>query len=98
MLCGVYNAGCVSPLDEKVLEELTNENVPLITLEDHVLLGGFGEKVAAWCAAHGKKNRLLMLGVEGICTSQGARDQQLQRQKLDAQSVAKRIFSWKENE
>ena len=98
MLCGVYNAGCVSPLDEKVLEELTSENVPLITLEDHVLLGGFGEKVAAWCAAHGKKNRLLMLGIEGICTSQGARDQQLQCQKLDAQSVAKRILSWKENE
>ena len=85
----------------EVTDKLKERGVKKInyTMESiKLLLGGFGEKVAAWCAAHEKKNRLLMLGVEGICTSQGARDQQLQRQKLDAQSVAKRIFSWKENE
>lgn len=97
MLCGVYNAGCVNPLDEKTLDELIAENIPLVTLEDHALQGGFGEKVAAYMAAKEKYAPLLMLGIEGICTTQGARDQQLKAQKLDAESIAKRILFWKEN-
>ena len=97
MLCGVYNAGCVCPLDEKTLNELMNENIPLVTLEDHALKGGFGEKVAACCAAQGKNVPVLSLGIEGVCTTQGARDQQLKAQKLDAESIAKRILAWKEN-
>lgn len=97
MLCGVYNAGSVQPLDEKTLDDLMSENIPLITLEDHAQQGGFGEKVAAYMAAKEKYAPLLMLGIEGICTTQGARDQQLKAQKLDAESIAKRILFWKEN-
>ena len=97
MLCGVYNAGCVAPLDEKLLRELLDEQIPLITLEDHALQGGFGEKVAAYCAENGAHTKLLMLGVKGICVSQGARDKQLKAQGLDAESLAARILSWKEN-
>lgn len=98
MLCGVYNAGCVTPLDEETLASLLDEQIPLITLEDHALEGGFGEKIAAYCAANTRQVKLLMLGVRGICVSQGARAEQLQAQGLDAQSIAARILRWKETE
>ena len=97
MLCGVYNAGCVSPLDEEVLNALIAENIPLVTLEDHALAGGFGEKVAAYCAQHEYNSKIMTLGISGVCVSQGARDQQLKAQGLDAESIAARILSWKEN-
>ena len=96
MLCGVYNAGCVSPLDEETLRMLLEEGIPLITLEDHALEGGFGEKIAAFCAENGYQPRLMMLGIRGVCVSQGARAQQLQAQGLDAEHIAQRIFGWKE--
>jgi len=96
LLAGVYNAGCVAPLDEKVLEALTMEKIPLVTLENHVLAGGFGESVAAYCAKKQAGIPLMTLGIESICTTQGARAQQLKAHQLDAESIAQRVLAWKE--
>ena len=41
----VVNARFVKPLDEDLLNELKNEHI--VTIEDNVLLGGFGAMVCA---------------------------------------------------
>jgi len=92
----VINASCVSPLDETMLMRLACENKTIVTLEDHALRGGLGDMTAAFCAKKNKQVNLLMLGVKGICTSQGDRALQLKAQKLDAQSIAERILSHEE--
>ncbi|MBR5232017.1 MAG: 1-deoxy-D-xylulose-5-phosphate synthase [Clostridia bacterium] len=92
----VVNASCVSPLDEELLLRLADENKTVVTVEDHALRGGLGDMTAAVFAKKNKKVNLLMLGVKGICTSQGDRTLQLKAQKLDALSITERILSRKE--
>ncbi len=92
--CAVYNASCVCPLDEKTLSSIKS---PLITLEEGVLAGGFGSAVSQYCAAYGRPGPALMLGIEGLCMTQGDRALQLKAHQLDAASIADRVRKWKEN-
>ena len=98
LLAGVYSVGCVSEMDEKTLRALLDEKVPLVTLEENVLPGGFGDALAAWCAKENIQTKQLMLGIEGMCVTQGARMDQLKAQSLDAQSIARRVLAWKEKQ
>lgn len=41
----VINARFIKPLDSKMLRQLVNENMPLLTVEEHALEGGFGSAV-----------------------------------------------------
>lgn len=90
--CAVYHASCVSPLDEGVLAALKQ---PIITAEEGVLDGGFGSRVCAWCAAHGKQPPVRMLGITGVCSTQGDRKKQLQAHGLDAVSMAAKVLEWR---
>lgn len=96
MECAVFGCGCVQPLDKEALSQLMKAQIPLVTLEEGVLTGGFGSCVAQYCAAHGSRQPLLNLGIEGLCTTQGAHDRQLKAQRLDAQSIAERLMAWKD--
>lgn len=86
----VYNARTIKPLDEQQLIRLAREKL-IVTLEDHVLSGGFGSAVAEFYTAHSYRPRLFCLGIEDHYVPQGTVVQQLQMLGLDADSVAQRI-------
>lgn len=48
----VINARFIKPLDSKMLKELYAENMPVLTLEEAVLQGGFGSAVLEHAADH----------------------------------------------
>ncbi|MQR95646.1 1-deoxy-D-xylulose-5-phosphate synthase [Fictibacillus phosphorivorans] len=48
----VINARFIKPLDSKMLKELYLENMPILTLEEAVLQGGFGSAVLEHAADH----------------------------------------------
>ncbi|MBN3556067.1 1-deoxy-D-xylulose-5-phosphate synthase [Fictibacillus nanhaiensis] len=48
----VINARFIKPLDSKMLKELYFENMPILTLEEAVLQGGFGSAVLEHAADH----------------------------------------------
>ncbi|RNA68988.1 1-deoxy-D-xylulose-5-phosphate synthase [Alteribacter keqinensis] len=41
----IVNARSIKPLDEEMLRELAMKNMPVVTLEEHALMGGFGSAV-----------------------------------------------------
>ncbi|MFE8695505.1 1-deoxy-D-xylulose-5-phosphate synthase [Cytobacillus sp. FJAT-53684] len=49
----VINARFIKPLDEKMLLELFNENMPVLTIEEAVLQGGFGSSVLEFAHENG---------------------------------------------
>lgn len=49
----VINARFIKPLDEKVLKELFMKNIPVLTIEEAVLQGGFGSSVLEFAHDHG---------------------------------------------
>ena len=93
--CAVYNASCVSPLDEKTLSAIS---LPLITVEEGALKGGFGSLVAAFRADRGLPAPALSLGLTGLCSTQGSRNAQLEAYGLDADSIARRILEWRKSQ
>lgn len=90
--CALYNASCVSPLDEETLKAI---DLPIITVEEQVLTGGLGSQVAMYCAQNGLPAPALTLGLRGICATQGSRKEQLQAHGLDAASIARQILNWR---
>jgi 1-deoxy-D-xylulose-5-phosphate synthase len=87
----VISAGSVKPLDEALLRRLMKEHIPFVTLEEHVLIGGFGSAVAEYCTAHGLTGPRAMLALPDAFVTHGARDKLLHQQGLDAASIAGRV-------
>ena len=56
----VVNMHTIKPLDEEVIRELAGK-MPLITVEEHSIIGGLGDAVAAVVAEHG--GRLHKIGI-----------------------------------
>mgnify|MGYP002626230294 CR=1 FL=1 len=93
--CAVYHASCVTPLDTDTLRAIRQ---PVITLEEACLKGGLGSAVAQYCARQGLPAPVLMLGIEGLCATQGEREKQLAAHHLDAASIAERIAAWRKQQ
>ncbi|MGZ4161030.1 MAG: transketolase C-terminal domain-containing protein, partial [Neobacillus sp.] len=49
----VVNARFIKPLDKKMLTGLLENNIPLLTIEEAVLQGGFGSSVLEFAHDHG---------------------------------------------
>ena len=92
MHCAVYNASCVSPLDDETLQTI---KAPLITVEESIITGGMGSLVSLYCARKGLAAPVLMLGLEGICATQGNHEKQLEAHGLNAASIVERVMAWR---
>jgi 1-deoxy-D-xylulose-5-phosphate synthase len=49
----VVNARFIKPLDEKMLHAILSDNIPIVTVEEAVLQGGFGSAVLEFAHDHG---------------------------------------------
>ncbi|GAA0482057.1 1-deoxy-D-xylulose-5-phosphate synthase [Salinibacillus aidingensis] len=56
----VVNARFIKPLDEKMLKEIFSENIPVLTLEEHVLQGGFGSAVVEFAEERNLLGKICM--------------------------------------
>ncbi len=67
----VVNASTVKPLDESMLHGF---GMPVVTLEEHVLAGGFGGAVAEYCVTARLPQPVLMLGIPDRIVGHGDRE------------------------
>lgn len=89
----VYDARFATPVDIDLLESLISRRVPVVTIEDHGLEGGFGSCVIDACHARGLDTRLITrLGLPSDrWIHQGSRNGQLEEAGLDAPSIARAV-------
>ena len=59
--CEVVNCRFVKPMDEAYLRSIIGRFNQVITLEEGIITGGFGEGVAAWLAVKGYKGEVQIL-------------------------------------
>ncbi len=92
---GVVNARFIKPLDDALLLRLAQELPLLVTLEENVLGGGFGARIAAAVAAmprqEGHAARLLQIGLPDDFVAHASRAELLESCGLTAGQVAARI-------
>ena len=85
----VVNCSTVKPLDEDTLYRL--EGTPLFTMEEHVLTGGFGSAVCAFCVGNDLAVPLATFGVPNTFVQHGRHDQLMKYLGLQPRQMAQRI-------
>lgn len=88
----LVNARFVRPLDTVCLEEMAKTHQLIVTAEDNVLRGGFGEACADYLMKNGYTNDLLHIGVPDTFVTHGAPDLLYRMLGMDAESIAQRIL------
>ncbi len=87
----VVNMRFVSPMDTDVLDDMAESHRVVVTLEENIYDGGFGEKVAAYFAARGQKVQLKSIALPNHYIEHG--DPEVLREKygLTAEKIAEEI-------
>lgn len=87
----LVNARFVKPLDEACIEELCQAHSLIVTLEENVLNGGFGEIVTRFINGLDYQGKILNIGVPNFYLEHGAVELLRKECGLDAESIVKKV-------
>ena len=81
--CEVVNCRFIKPMDEQYLSSIIGRFDYVITVEEGVITGGFGDGVAAWLLENGYKGSIKRLGLPDSFVEHGSRVQIMDLLGLD---------------
>lgn len=88
----VVNARFIKPLDQKMLSTLLMKNIPILTIEEAVLQGGFGSSVLEYAHDHGFYGSVIdRMGIPDQFIEHGDVNSLLEEIGLTAEDVVKRL-------
>jgi 1-deoxy-D-xylulose-5-phosphate synthase len=88
----VYDARFAKPVDRELIRMLLSREIPIITVEDHSLTGGFGSCVIDAAVEMGLVTRLITrMGLPETWIYQDDRPSQLAEAGIDAVSIARMV-------
>ncbi|TCI24435.1 1-deoxy-D-xylulose-5-phosphate synthase [Exiguobacterium sp. SH3S2] len=87
----VINCRTIKPLDDAMLTALYEEGIPLVTLEEAVLAGGFGSSVLEHASDARQFPRVLRLGIPDRYIEHGAVNQLLEEIGLRPSQIAESV-------
>lgn len=93
LACSITNARFVRPLDTEYLRHACGRYSMIVTMEENVRSGGFGEHVAAWCAEDGAAVPLLNISIPDQFVPHGTPEELCAACGIDAGSVAEKILN-----
>lgn len=89
----LVNARFAKPLDEELLSDLAIGHNMLVTLEENVISGGFGEHVTEYLCAHRMDCHVLNIAITDDYVEHGNVELLRQILKIDADSILERILT-----
>ena len=90
----VWDARFAKPVDRGVIESLLRRNIPIVTVEDHTVVGGFGSAVLECAQKLGLDgSKIVRLGLPDEWIIQDSRPIQLAQAGIDASGIARAIRS-----
>lgn len=88
----LVNARFIKPLDEELLTELAKTHDTIVTLEEHVFQGGYGQAVSAFYMNSGMKDvEMINFAIEDSFVEHGNVEALRRKLGIDADSVVKAI-------
>lgn len=88
----VYDARFAKPVDESLVRSLLSRQIPVLTLEDHSIVGGFGSAVLECAQELGlDASRVVRHGIPDHWILQDPRSDQLKEVGLDPLGIARMI-------
>lgn len=92
----LINARFVKPIDEASVLRACEEHELIVTMEENVESGGFGEKVLSCMERNNKKNRFLGITIPDAYVEHGNVELLKQEIGIDAGSIVRRILELEE--
>ncbi|MBS6195580.1 MAG: 1-deoxy-D-xylulose-5-phosphate synthase [Clostridiales bacterium] len=90
----LVNMRFVKPLDTRMLEELAKDHSLLVTMEENVKNGGFGEKVLEYFGERTNSPAVRIVAIEDRFVPHGSVSDLMKQQRMDVESVTLRIREW----
>jgi 1-deoxy-D-xylulose-5-phosphate synthase len=88
----IVNARFIKPLDEKILSEILDANMPILTIEEAVLQGGFGSAILEYAFDHGYKGaNIERMGIPDQFIEHGSVDKLLDEIQLTTEAAVEKI-------
>ncbi len=88
----LVNARFAKPLDEDLLTGLAAGHKLIVTMEENVINGGFGEHVTEFFSSRRLKNRILNIAIPDNYVEHGNTEILCRELKLDAASICERVI------
>ena len=89
----IVNCRFIKPMDESYLKSLIQRFENVVTIEEGVVIGGFGDGVSSWLLENGFQGRIKRLGLPDSFVQHGKREELLSEVRLDENSIIKTIQS-----
>lgn len=90
----VVNSRFVKPFDEECLKNICEKHSLVVTLEEGVLNGGFGQAVAEWYANNDSSMAVITIGLPDKFIEHGSVSLLKEKYGLNAESVAEKIKTY----
>ena len=90
----VVNCRFIKPMDLEYLENNCSKFSKIVTIEEGVLDGGFGESVTAWSSSKKIKNDILNIGLPNDFVDHGPRNILLEEVGLDSKALYEKIVKF----
>lgn len=87
----LINARFVKPVDEEAIEDACREHMLIVTMEENVASGGYGEKVLDYMNRKGLRNRYLGISIPDAYVEHGNVELLKKEIGIDADSIFERI-------
>jgi 1-deoxy-D-xylulose-5-phosphate synthase len=92
IVCSIANARFVRPLDEELLRRAAGAYSMVVTMEENIHSGGFGENVASWYKEAGIDIPLLNISIPDGFVEQGTPEELYRLTGIDAESIVGKIM------
>ncbi len=90
----VVNARFVKPMDIEILDQLSAGFDKMVTVEENIQAGGFGEGVTEWLSSKNYKGRIKNLAIPNRFIEQGTRGELLNIVGLDPEGISDAIHQF----
>ncbi|MCZ2131227.1 MAG: 1-deoxy-D-xylulose-5-phosphate synthase [Bacteroidia bacterium] len=90
----IINMRFVKPLDENMLQSLSNNHTLLCTFEDAAVIGGLGSTVSMWLHKNNLTNKLLTFGIPDEFIPHGKTSQLFDYCSLSADDISRQIVKF----
>ncbi|MBU1105822.1 MAG: 1-deoxy-D-xylulose-5-phosphate synthase [Candidatus Riflebacteria bacterium] len=90
----VINPRFIKPFDLDMLADTISKSMPMVTIEENVLPGGFGSLVAEHAVEMGHSAGMLRIGIPDSFVQHGSQTELRQMLKIDVEGIKERISEW----
>ena len=91
--CEVVNCRFIKPMDVNYLRSIINKFQNVITIEEGVQTGGFGESVASWLITHEYKGNVKIISLPDEFVEHGPRDLLLEKWGVNQNGIEKAVIN-----